>query len=230
MIIGEIQHLSVIEEFSKAFELVERYEKYKLIKAWGLIIIITGIGRFLLSWIIDQTFLFSLNLDYEIALRIAIIFRTVVHFILIFTLGLVLILTFLPLKKTVLRREGEIVSTRDVHFGLALMILYYLTFIARVIGSVYWEEVVAIFLCYFILKRGIKSEFKEMLYLGVVLLIISMIEFIGRVFLVVNFFGQPLFNPIWTLFYLSIGIIFMIPYIISGLRVIETASHILDER
>ncbi|MFX0088054.1 MAG: hypothetical protein ACFFAU_20540 [Candidatus Hodarchaeota archaeon] len=219
-----------IEDFSKAFELVERYEKYKLIKAWGIIIIITGIGRFFLSWIIDQTFLFSLNMDYEITFRLALIFRTVVQFLLIFSLALVLILTYLSLKKTVLRRGGEIVSTRDVHFGLALIILFYLTFIARFIGSIYWEEVISIFLCYFILKRGIKIEFKEMLYLGIILLIISIIEFIGRVFMVINLYGQPSFSPIWILFYLSISVLFMLPYIVSGRRIIETASHILEER
>ncbi len=79
------------EEFRQAFATVERYERYKLVRTTGIFILVIGIGRFLLSWIIDQTFLFSLNLGFETGAQIAFFFRLVVQIILILTLILTLV-------------------------------------------------------------------------------------------------------------------------------------------
>jgi len=224
--------LSIIEEFSRAIELVERYEKYKLIRAWGLILIITGIARFLLGFIIwNLIFLTykSLNTDINnIALMISVL-NSILHFILVFSLAVIVIYTYVSIRQTSIK-EGKIISSRVFNSGIMLLILYLSTFVIEIPGSVYWEEVVGVFITYFVLKRTIKSDFKELFYLGVTLLVISVIEFIGRVFLVLVFLHKPLFTPLWIIFYLIIGLAFLIPYIVSGLRIFKKASLILEER
>jgi hypothetical protein len=213
------------EDFRQAFATAERYERYKLVRTTGFIIIVTGIGRFLLSWIIDQTFLFSLNLD----TNVVIVFRLAVQIILFLTLVLTLVYTYITTKKTSIGQGGNIISVVDIQFGLATCILIYLTFFLQIPGSVYFEEVIGIFLGYFILKRGIKNDFIELFHLGWVLLVISIIEFVGRIILIFELWGQQVFVPIWMVFYLGIAVIFVIPYLIFGRRIIQSASLILEE-
>ena len=213
------------EEFRQAFATAERYERYKLVRATGFIILITGIGRFLLSWIIDQTFLHSFNLD----VRVVIAFRLAVQIILFLTLVLTLVYTYISTKKTSIGQGGNIISVADIQFGLAIGILMYLTFFLQIIASVYFEEVIGIFLIYFILKRGIKSDFKEIFHLGLILLVISIVEFVGRIILVFALWNHQVFIPIWTVFYVGIAVIFVIPYLIFGRRIIQSASLILEE-
>jgi hypothetical protein len=213
------------EEFRQAFATAERYERYKLVRTTGFIILIIGIGRFLLSWIIDQTFLHSLNLE----VRVVIVFRLVVQIFLFLTLVLTLVYTYISTKKTSIGQGGNIISVVDIQFGLAICILIYLTFFLQIIASVYFEEVIGIFLIYFILKRGIKNDFKELFHLGLVLLVISIIEVGGRIILVFALWNHQVFIPIWTVFYLGIAVIFVIPYLIFGRRIIKSASLILEE-
>ncbi|UCG90199.1 MAG: hypothetical protein JSU57_00295 [Candidatus Heimdallarchaeota archaeon] len=223
--------MSIIEEFDKAFQLVDRYEEYKLFRAWGIIFVITGVARFLLGFIIWNLFYLiytSMNNNFNSGALMIAVFNSVVSFILIFSLAVIMIYTYLSIRKTTIK-DGKLISSKILYSGIALAILYFLTFILQIPGSVYWEEVIAIFICYFILKRGLKSDFKEILYLGVILFVVSIVEFIGRVFLVLYFLYQPLFTPLWIIFYLMIGFVFMIPYIITGLRIFRKGSLILEE-
>jgi hypothetical protein len=117
----------------------------------------------------------------------------------------------------------------DVQFGVAICILIYLTFFLRIIASIYFEEVIGVFLFYFILKRGIKDDFKELLHFGLILLIISILEIACRIFLVIYLWNDQLFLPIWTTFYIGIAVVFMIPYLLFGQRIFKNASLILEE-
>ena len=217
------------EGFRQAFATVERYEKYKLVRTTGILILVIGIGRFLLSWILDQTFLISLNFNYETGANIVFFFRLVVQIILIITLILILIFSYISIKKTSINQGGEIIGIRDIKFLVMICILIYLTFFLRIIASIYFEEVLGIFICYFIFKRGIKIDLKELLHLGIVLLAISVIEVLGRVLIIVFLFNHQLFIPIWTTFYIGVAITFMIPYLIMGRRIFKNASLILEE-
>ena len=220
----------IIEEFKKAFQLVDRFEEYKLIRAWGMIIVITGIARFFLGFIIFNLFFLifkSSNSDLNTALVISV-FNYIVRLILISSLAVIMIYTYLSIRQTTIK-DGKIISSKVFNSGIALTILFILTFVIEIPYSVYWEEVVGIFITYFILKRSIRSDFKELRYLGAALFVISVIEFIGRVYLVVNFMYKPLFTPLWIIFYLVIGFAFMLPYIISGFRIFKKASLILEE-
>lgn len=224
--------MSIIEEFNRALELVERFETYKLIRAWGLILIITGIARFLLGFIIWNLFYLiydslSINTN-NVALLIAV-FNSILRFVLIFSLAVIMIYTFVSIRKTTII-DGKIISSRVFFSGITLAILYLLTFVIEIPGSVYWEEVVGVFITYFALKSSTKSDFKELFYLGITLFVISVIEFIGRLFLIFYLYNKPSFMPLWITFYLAIGIAFMIPYIISGLRIFKKASFTLEER
>ena len=192
---GEIENLSIIEEFSRAFELVDRYEEYKLMRAWGIIFVITGIARFLLGFIFFNIFFLifrSLNIE---ALLIAV-FNSIVSYIVIISLAGIMIYTHLSIRQTTLK-NGRVTYSRVFYSGIALTILYILTFIIEIPGSVYWEEIVGIFILYFILKRSNKSDFKELRYLGSILFVISLVEFFGRVLLILYFFSHPLFIPLW---------------------------------
>lgn len=217
------------EGFRQAFATVERYEKYKLVRTTGILILVIGIGRFLLSWILDQTFLISLNFNYETGANIVFFFRLVVQIILIITLILILIFSYISTKKTSINQGGEIIGIRDIQFLVMICILIYLTFFLRIIASIYFEEVLGIFICYFIFKRGIKIDLKELLHLGIVLFAISVIEVLGRVLIIVFLFNHQLFIPIWTTFYIGVAIMFMVPYLITGRRIFKNASFNLEE-
>lgn len=219
--------MSIINEFTKALELVRRYENYKLMRAWGAILIITGIGRFLLSWILDQTLLFSLNWDFEAVAATIRVLRILVEGTLVGSIALITLYSFLSLKKTTLKEGGKLISSRDLFFGAALVLLFFLTFIIRIIGSVYFEEVLAVILCYYLLQKVMNQKIKEMYYLGIVLLIISLVELLGRIIIVVTLLYQPLFIPIWTTFYILIAIAFMIPYLVAGRKIWMNAPRIL---
>ncbi len=216
------------EEFRQAFTIVERYEKYKLIRTMGILVVVIGIGRFLLSWILDQTVLFSLNLAYESGAQIAL-FQLIIRIIVLLTLILTLVYSYISTKKTSIGQGGEIVTLRDIQFLIVICILIYLTFFLQIVASVYFEEVFGILICYFILKRGIKIDLRELLHLGIVLFVISLIEVLGRVLIILNLFNHPLFLPVFTTFYIGIAIMFMIPYLIFGWRIFKNASSILEE-
>ena len=223
--------MSIPEDFNKAFQLVERYEEFKLMRAWGTILIITGIARFFFGFIIWNLFYLiyqSLSDDLNTGAYLISVFNSILTFILISFLATVMIYTYLTTRKTTIK-DGRVMSSGVLYSGVALVILYFLTFIIQIPGSVYWEEIIAIFICYFILTRGIKIDLKELLSLGAVLFVISIIEFIGRVYLVIFFLYQPQFIPLWITFYLVIGFLFLIPYIVSGIRIFRKASLILEE-
>jgi hypothetical protein len=201
-------------------------------RAWGLVLIIVGIARFLFGFIIwNLIFLIYKNLNTEInniALIISVL-NSILRFILIFSLAVVVTYTYVSIRKTSIK-EGKIISSRVVNSGVTLFILYLTTFVIELPGSVYWEEVIGIFFTYFILKRTLKSDFKDLLYLGVILLVVSVVEFIGRIFLILYFLYEPMFSPLWITFYLIIGLAFMIPYVVIGFRVFRRATSILQER
>ncbi|MFX1535652.1 MAG: hypothetical protein ACFFDI_15675, partial [Promethearchaeota archaeon] len=85
------------------------------------------------------------------------------------------------------------------------------------------------------------SDFKEQLYLGFTLLGISIFEFIWRIIIAVLivFSGlldidnptpaNPWLIPLSVISYLIISVIFMVPYIISGLYSIRKSSQILEK-
>lgn len=200
-------------------------------RAWGTILIITGIARFFFGFIIWNLFYLiyqSLSDDLNTGAYLISVFNSILTFILISFLATVMIYTYLTTRKTTIK-DGRVMSSGVLYSGVALVILYFLTFIIQIPGSVYWEEIIAIFICYFILTRGIKIDLKELLSLGAVLFVISIIEFIGRVYLVIFFLYQPQFIPLWITFYLVIGFLFLIPYIVSGIRIFRKASLILEE-
>ncbi len=220
--------MSIAEEITSALLLVRRYEKYKLMRAWGLVLIITGIGRFLLSWIIDQTLLFALNWDFETTAVFLRFFRMGIEVTLVGSIAIIILYSFLSFKRITLKEGGEIISSRDFYFGTALCFLFFLTFIARILASVYFEEVLAIFVCHFLLRRAMDDDFKEMYHLTVVLFLISMVELLGRIIIVVTLLYQPLFTPVWTTFYILLAIAFMIPYIYFGKKIWQKGTEILS--
>jgi len=216
------------EEFRQAFATVERYEMYKLVKTTGIFILVIGIGRFLLSWILDQTLMFSLNMGYESGAQIAF-FQLIIRLTLFLTLIITLVYAYFSTKKTSISQGGEIVSSKDIQFGIAICLLVYLTFFLQVIASVYFEEVLGIFIFYLFIKKGIRIDLRELLYLGIILFAISIIEALGRIFIIVYLWNHQLFISIWTTFYIGVAIMFMIPYLIFGLRIFRNASLILEE-
>ena len=170
-----------------------------------------------------------MNFNYETGANIVFFFRLVVQIILIITLILILIFSYISTKKTSINQGGEIIGIRDIQFLVMICIVIYLTFFLRIIASIYFEEVLGIFICYFIFKRGIKIDLKELLHLGIVLLAISVIEVLGRVLIIVFLFNHQSFIPIWTTFYIGVAIMFMVPYLIIGVRIFKNASLNLEE-
>ncbi|MFX1535651.1 MAG: hypothetical protein ACFFDI_15670, partial [Promethearchaeota archaeon] len=131
--------MSEIEKFTTAFQLVNKYEEYKLIRAWGVIIIVIGVARFLLGWTTSSFLLYFSDFDLRVSIAIQA-FQTIISLVLIICLALFTIYTYLSLKKTVIKND-ELVSSRFVYFGLALAVLFLLTFVINIPGDFYWEEV-----------------------------------------------------------------------------------------
>ncbi|MFW9993329.1 MAG: hypothetical protein ACFFD4_14895, partial [Candidatus Odinarchaeota archaeon] len=117
--------MSTVEEFTEAFQLVDRYEEYRLIRIWGMIVITIGIARFFMAWIISNTFLILLKyLDFDLTM-IAIInslFKNTVSFLLIIALAILIFYAYFSLKKTGIR-NSEIISEKVLYFGLALVVV-----------------------------------------------------------------------------------------------------------
>ncbi|MHA2295725.1 MAG: hypothetical protein ACXADA_06880 [Candidatus Hodarchaeales archaeon] len=232
--------MSTIEEFTEAFHFVDRYEDYRLMRAWGMVIIAIGIGRFLLSWNISIFYFFlldSLKFDQTTGSIVIGFLRSFIRFLLIIIFFVIVIRVFLSIKKTRIE-NGNIISKNVLLFGLTLAILYCLTFVIEIPGLVYFEEAVGVLIAYFLLRKCTKySDFKEMLYLGFTLLGIAIGEFIWRLFFILFLFNfdidspsrpDPFTVPLFIISYLAIGFIFMIPYIISGLYSIKKATQIIE--
>ena len=213
--------LTTQEDLTKAINLVRDYEEYRFRKTWGILLIVIGIARFLLSFVINYTIIFSLGFEYEQAVMLARNFQMILQVILVFGIFLLTMYYSITSKKLSIR-EGRINTTRDLYFVISLMLLFYLTFIANIAGSVYFEEVAGIFLVYYILRIDI--ELRELFPLGIGLLGISLIEFTGRVLITVGFYGTEFYVGLYQIFYLSIGFVFMIPYIAFGLQIYRKAS------
>ncbi len=224
------------ERFTKAFQLVDRYEAYRLIRTWGVIISIIGVGRFLTSSIFISLAVEIFGHDSDDIIRIRI-FQSIIPMLIILFIAVFVTYAFLSLKKTIIR-ENEIVSTRFLEMGLALVLLFLLTFMIKIPGSIYFEETVGVFIVYILLKNSIlSSDFKEVLYLGFALLIVSILESIWRIiyiffFLDINIDSPSVTNfqnvPLFILSYISLAFIFMIPYIVSGQYSVKKASKLLE--
>lgn len=219
--------MSISEDLNNAFTIVHRYEEYKFRKTWGLLLIITGIARFLLSFIINYSIVFSSGLDYEQAVFFARIFNLATEIALIIGILLIMGYYFFTTKKLAIKQGDGLISRRDYIFGLSLVILFYLTFVLRVMGTeTYFEEVLAIFLVYFIIKIDI--SIKEILQFGIIFLGISIIDFICRYILIIGFYGTDLFLEIYMGYFLIISFIVLFPYIFFGYLIFKRAVLILE--
>ena len=220
--------MSISEDLTKAITTVQHYEEYKFRKTWGILLIIIGIARFLLSFVFNYSIIFFSGLDYEHAIIFSRIFNIATELLLIIFLLAILLYYFVTTKKLTIREYSDFVSKRDYLFGISLGILFFLTFVYKFMHTeTYFEEVIAIFLVYFILK--IETEIRELLHLGIILLIISIIDIICRYILIMGFYGTGLFVDIYMGYFFVIIIIFLIPYIFFGKRIIRNSSLLMEK-
>ena len=198
--------MSVAEELNVAFQLVDRFEESKLVRSWGIALIIIGVARFLLGWVIHNIFYLlyrDLGFNFNTGAFLISFLNTIISYTLFIALALLVIYTYFSVQTTKIR-DCNIITSRVFSFGIALGILYLLTFIIQIPGSVYWEEVLAIFLTYHFLRRFSKiADFRELLYLGVTLFVISMVEVAWRVFYVFFLYGQGNLERIQTVLRIS---------------------------
>ncbi|MFX0095455.1 MAG: hypothetical protein ACFFBD_27210 [Candidatus Hodarchaeota archaeon] len=231
--------MSDLEELIEAFQLVNKYEDYTLVKALGVILIVFGVAHFFYSWINSVFFFPSFYL-----------LRGIIADIVLVVLILFTAYNYLSLRKTVIKNK-EILSSRFVYFGLSLVILYSLTFVVDLLfyglaidiyslisllvksrGSIfllsfifnilfYSKDAIGVFSIYFILKKNIKSSnFEELIILTFVSLVTS------TVIHMLLFASILLFTFIPILF-LSATLVYSSAFILSGLYSIKKAYSIL---
>ncbi|MFX1255961.1 MAG: hypothetical protein ACFFCZ_30420 [Promethearchaeota archaeon] len=235
--------MSDLEEVIVAFQLVNKYEEYTLIKALGIILMIFGVAHFFYSWVTNT-----------IIFQFFFIQKTIIAIVVLVILVLFTVYLYFSLRKTEIK-DNELFSSRFTYFGLALVVLYSLTFIVDLLfyslsidipslvaslvrsrGSVfllslifnilfYCKDGIGVFFMYFILRRGIKSsEFEELILLSFVSLITSIAIYVLAITSIFFLFFFSFFIVLFLIATLS----YSGAFIISGLYAIRKAIRVLQ--
>ncbi|MFX0016609.1 MAG: hypothetical protein ACFFB2_16240 [Promethearchaeota archaeon] len=234
-----------IEEVTKGFQLLYQFEEYQIRKSLGFMIIIIGVTNFIAA--ILQYILFYEPTDPFKALRIIgnlnlyyylLLFSTIIPLLLCFFLT---ILTYFSVKKTTIDENG-LHFHRYAFLGFALFFMYVfpsaliLTPFSQFTVNYLWSGGLGCLISYYFLKKIVEfKNFKEILYLGLILI------FFASVFMILYFFDELIdFN--WILININfqgsyipfnLGIIsnlfiFLISYFICGYYLIKKAHLILE--
>ena len=202
--------MSNIESFKKSLELEELYSQFRLIKAWGIMILCLGTLIVLdkTTYLLSQIFHFSIqemtqffDLYYFIN---NILYPIIIISAFIFLPSLTLIYTFFSVKTTKIR-NNQISYQRTTQFAGVLLIFYPSSFfipfifsifsfntstitLTDVFGQVSIELASFAFSCllsvYLLNKIVIEYRFKELRNLGIFFLLLSLLIFIYHFFLV----------------------------------------------
>ena len=202
--------MSNIESFKKSLELEELYSQFRLIKAWGIMILCLGTLIVLdkTTYLLSQIFHFSIqemtqffDLYYFIN---NILYPIIIISAFIFLPSLTLIYTFFSVKTTKIR-NNQISYQRTTQFAGVLLIFYPSSFfipfifsifsfntstitLTDVFGQVSIELASFAFSCllsvYLLNKIVIEYRFKELRNLGLFFLLLSFLIFIYHFFLV----------------------------------------------
>ncbi len=221
------------EDFTIAFQNVNKFENYRFLKSWGIMIIIFGI-----SAVISDTrwfLLYFFNQFFQIELGQAALITRFLLFsidILIFLILLIIMIySFKSVKKTSIT-DSRVISYTDIRFGLALLSLYLisprLSLFFTIPISIHIPEVLGTLLAYLLMRNSMKlHNFKELLYLTLIFSLLTLIEFFCNLISIIFFFYSEYFIIIYMAYSLGINICFMICYIIIGRYSLKKASNIL---
>lgn len=189
-------------DYSQAFQLANKFEEYRLIKSWGIMIIVTGISIavYRLWWFSFDLLWVFFRLDLQQAYPLVMIPLN------LFGIGfailpLILAITsYLAIKRTTVE-DHEISSKRYLLYGITLVSFYFNNVLMLAIFAPYVSILlssqgivssraqmdvsnlifggVSCLISYLLLTRVVKRiKFKELLVPGVILILFSLISII----------------------------------------------------
>ena len=225
--------MNQIDDLTEAFQNVNKFENYRFLKSWGIMIIVFGISgfisstRYFLHYIINEVFqveLFQASLFTRF-------FLSILDFVTLLVLLVILIYTFISVKKTSIV-NNNVITLKNFRFGLALLVLYLissrLTIFFPIPFSIHIPEVIGACLAFLIMRDSLKSHhFKELFYLTLMFTFLTLIDILGLMGLIFFFFYSEYFGVLFFTHSLVINIYFMTCYIIIGRYSLKKASTIL---
>lgn len=225
--------MNQIDDLTEAFQNVNKFENYRFLKSWGIMIIVFGISgfisstRYFLHHILNELF----QVDLFQASLFTRFFLSFLDFVTLLVLLAILIYTFISVKKTSIV-NNNVITFKNFRFGLALLVLYLissrLTIFFPIPFSIHIPEVIGALLAFLIMRDSLKSHyFKELFYLTLMFTLLTLIDIIGTSVLVIFLFYSEYFGILFFTHSLIINICFMICYIIIGRYSLKKASTML---
>ncbi|MHA2075243.1 MAG: hypothetical protein ACW97X_11535 [Candidatus Hodarchaeales archaeon] len=227
--------MNQMDDLAKAFQNIHKFENYRFLRTWGIMIIIFGISavisdtRWFLSYFINELF----QIEHLQAVLFTRFLLMSIDILILLILLVLMIYTFISVKKTSIT-GNKVITFKNVRFGLALLALYLISprislFLPFPIPlSIHIPEVIGTFLAYLLMRNSLKShQFKEILYLALIFIFLTFIEILCNVGSILLLFYSDYFILVYITYSLGINICFMICYIIVGRYSLKKANEIL---
>ncbi len=186
------------EHLNQAFKILNQYEEYRFVKAWGIMMIVIGASTIIIGFLYQflpvirpgDPFTFMREITRATQLKlpwgvlggepvVKIIINLIMYSPIVLSFLIALYLHF-TVKKTSLTDTKEIKSQKYAYFGLTLFLMSFLPFIAFTIFKVYYPifsliAIISSYISYLLLKRIQQStDFREMLCFCCVLIIFTL--------------------------------------------------------
>lgn len=181
--------MSDIEKVAHAFRILDQFEAYRIRKAWGIMVIVIGVSNFVAAILLHILFYrrFVLIGDPFVFIRTISIFRFYNPILLLCAFGpivlsfLLAFFTYFSVRKTRID-ENKLSFHRYAFLGFALFFMsFFPSNLLMIPFSQYpvnylWSGVLGSLLSYFFLRKLLElANFREVLYLGLVLALLAII-------------------------------------------------------
>lgn len=197
-----------------------------MIIVFGISGFISG-TRYYLHYLINEVFQVE---RFQASLFTGILL-SILDFVTLLVLLIILIYTFISVKKTSII-NNNVITLKNFRFGLALLVLYLissrLTIFFPIPFSIHIPEIIGACLAFLLMRNSLKShDFKELFYLTLMFTFLTLIDILGSMGFLFFFFYSEYFGILFFTYSILINICFMACYIIIGRYSLKKASTIL---
>lgn len=227
--------MNEIDDLTEAFQNIHKFENYRFLRSWGIMVIIFGISSVISDtrWFLGVFIKNIFQIEHLQAAIFTSFLLMSIDFLILLILLVVIIYTFISVKKTSIT-ENKVITFKNFRFGLALLALYLISprislFLPFPIPfSIHIPEVIGTFLAYVLMRNSLKShQFKELLYLALIFIFLTFIEILCNMGSILLLFYTDYFMLVYFIYSIGINICFMICYIIVGRYSLKKATEIL---
>lgn len=235
-----------IEKVAQAFRILEQFEAYRIRRAWGIMVIVIGVSNFVAAILLHILFYKPLE-DPFAFMRTISIFRLYNYILFLCAFGpivlsfLLAFFTYFSVRKTRID-ENKLSFHRYAFLGFALFFMsFFPSFLimmpfSQLPVNYLWSGVFGSLLSYFFLRKLLElANFREVLYLGLVLaliaIIFSILYFIEALvimnWVIFSIYFQGLYVP-FNFGFISCLFAFLVCYVITGYYSIKKSTLILE--